>query len=1058
MLRRLLILSLGVLLLPMAGYASIYGVLNGKIVDAEGKPLVGATVQLVGTTYGAFTRPNGEFQIVKIEAGTYDVKVSYVGKKETIRKGVVINADAVTKLEIELRDDTEGAQTDVVEVVGEKNIVRNDAVGTVRGIDGSDAIRLPRETISGAIALTAGVLTGGNGFNVRGARTSETQFRINGLDINDQFSGGFGNLGTAYIPITSPQGTEQVQVVTGGLGAEYGNALGGVINSVTRRGRTDRYEAYLRYRTDLGFAFGDADNGLQAEAANEDRIGFGIGGPIPGIDKFTFFVSGSYFHEEFRNNSIGVVDSWGYNLGARPNNESWVRNLTGTFVLGVTNDIRLEFGGQYGATALERSDWQWLYAEDTALFPDGSTNDIAERDAKQSVNNVILNQAFVRMNHTLSQNSFYELTFSWNFRSNDVSKRKSFDDPTLLGNIEAWEPTDEQRLTTDAEGLAFVENTPDRILDNYAVINEQGLTEDGLLPNSRPGINPLTGYIEGDQNNTGTRNPYGAQRLTSGSGNNFFITHGNERNFDLRRQTYFQVDGNFTTIQKVNDFEHYLKAGFELRVLSLERHQNSLPWNDQPFYDVYTSEWGGNIYAEDPTVRDLTSQAYEPIEGAIYLQDQIKYKGIIFTPGLRLDFMDPQAQFRVRVDSFVSIRDRVATPELFDDAPARIRVSPRLTVAYPVTDRSNLSLSYGVQYQRAPFNNLYDSFNTDLLRGNQIISTPNLEPQTVKAYQVAYNGQFTNDFAFDVTAYYRDMFNLTGITFVPATPVPYSLVSVAEYGNTRGVELSLRKIPNNDNFGASVSYSLSQARGTSSATGTNYTLIVTSGNDGFTDSVRTFPLTEYFLDFDRRHVLNGRIDLIWGDDEGPTIGGLKLLEHTNVNFTSVYQSGRPFTRLNRAGDQVGEYNGERHPDFWRVDTRIERVIPLKDIFGDSFGNTRISLFVDVINVLNRTEPTNFFARTGNPDNDGNVLDRQVGDFSATSFFADKDSDPRASRADQYDTFGNRLYSIDADSNLDGIVTQAEKFEAYERFVSDFQNQRGRYQFPRQVFVGVELRF
>ena len=1066
MLQRFFILSFALLIIPAMCFAAITGTIEGTVKDADGKPLGGATVKLEGTKIGTISRPNGSFRLVQVEANTYTLKVTYIGYAEFTLEKVVVNPDRTTTVEVQMSLNDENTPTTKTVYVTASKLVNNDAVGSITTLDGKRNRDIPVESIAGAITLEAGVRNGGNGFQIRGQRTEHTQVRVNGFNTNDEFSGAGGNVGTGYQPIVSAWGTEQTEVISGGASAQYGGAIGGFVNTVVKRGRNDRYSGHVRYRTDAAFANGTSDFAIpisgeqvshKAEGENQHTFEFGLGGPIPAFDAVTFYLSGRYFTEEFRGNGFDVLDPDGNNLGQMPDQSSWVRNITGRFDIGLTDRISLELGGSYGVTSLEGSGWAWLYANDVAQFADGSTNDVPERVAKQAATNLIINQAYARMKHRLNDNSFYDLSFSWNFRRSETTKRRSFDDPTLFGSIELWEPTDEVTIFTDGEDQLAIENTPDRILDQYAVAQERTLTEDNRLPNVRPVRNPITGYIEGGENNTGTGNAYGLQQLTAGA-NSFFVTHGNQRALDFRTSTYFQVDGNYTSFFEVNDFKHELKTGFEFKVYSLERHNNSLPWTNNAFYDIYTDEWGGNLYAETPELHEITSQPYEPFEGAFYVQDQIKYKGIIFTPGIRVDFLDPNAQARTRLDTFITILDRVENPQFFDDAPMQVRVSPRLSVAYPVTDQSNLSLSYTVQYQRPTFNNLFDAFNTDRLRGAQIIGTPDLELQTVKAYQIAYAVQMTDNMALNVTAYYRDMFNLTGITYVPASPTPFSVYSVAEYGNSRGLELSFRKIPLNDNFGFTTSYTLSQARGTSSATGTNYSLVSIGGNDGFTDELRTFPLTEYFLSFDVRHRLSGTFDIIFNDGEGPTIGGLKPLEHTHINFTGSFGTGTPYTALDRSGTQVGEFNGERQPSAWSVNSRIQRAVPLADLFGDGMGDTRLTFFVDIFNIFNRTEATSFYARTGNPDNDGNVLDRQIGDFSSVIFYRDADADSRATRVDQYDSFGNRLYNVASDSNLDGVVTQAEKFESYEQFVADFQAQRGRYQFPRQVRFGVVLEF
>ena len=56
------------------------GKIKGKILDAEnGDPLIGANILIVGTSLGAATDANGDYNITNVEAGVYSVKASYVG-------------------------------------------------------------------------------------------------------------------------------------------------------------------------------------------------------------------------------------------------------------------------------------------------------------------------------------------------------------------------------------------------------------------------------------------------------------------------------------------------------------------------------------------------------------------------------------------------------------------------------------------------------------------------------------------------------------------------------------------------------------------------------------------------------------------------------------------------------------------------------------------------------------------------------------------------------------------------------------------------------------------
>ena len=83
--------------------ASIYGILEGRVVRAEdGRPLPGATVRVNGTSRGSFTDMEGKFRIVKIEAGRYDITVSYVSYRNKTLHDVDIRADEVTRRHVRM--------------------------------------------------------------------------------------------------------------------------------------------------------------------------------------------------------------------------------------------------------------------------------------------------------------------------------------------------------------------------------------------------------------------------------------------------------------------------------------------------------------------------------------------------------------------------------------------------------------------------------------------------------------------------------------------------------------------------------------------------------------------------------------------------------------------------------------------------------------------------------------------------------------------------------------------------------------------------------------------
>jgi hypothetical protein len=132
---------------------------------------------------------------------------------------------------------------------------------------------------------------------------------------------------------------------------------------------------------------------------------------------------------------------------------------------------------------------------------------------------------------------------------------------------------------------------------------------------------------------------------------------------------------------------------------------------------------------------------------------------------------------------------------------------------------------------------------------------------------------------------------------------------------------------------------------------------------------------------------------------------------------------------------------------------------LQDWFGESMGRTSLQIFADVFNLFNRTEVVAVFARTQDPDNDGDVLDRMLGDFTPVVWYREASlSNPSTFQPTQYDLYGERLYNENSDFNKDGLVTQEEKYQAYKNYREDRIAFRGNYQTPRSAFFGVMINF
>lgn len=256
MILRLTIATLLISLAALSGLeAGTTGILSGKVIDKESRePLVGVSVLIVGTAIGAATNVEGEFQINNLEAGTYDVRFSNVGYQTLLYKKVAIRPDLKTTLSLEMVQSA--VQLGEIEVTAERPLIEKDVTSTNYSLGSTQVDRLPIRNVQELVALFPSVTAEGN---VRGGKTSEVVYMVDGLPLQDVVGGGAGG-GLPKSSIT------EFSIQSGGFEAEYGNALSGVVNIITRRGG-DRHSLIARGEKDNWLAGGwNTENNRETEA------------------------------------------------------------------------------------------------------------------------------------------------------------------------------------------------------------------------------------------------------------------------------------------------------------------------------------------------------------------------------------------------------------------------------------------------------------------------------------------------------------------------------------------------------------------------------------------------------------------------------------------------------------------------------------------------------------------------------------------------------------------------------------------------------------------------
>ena len=270
--RKILVL---IFLIQIIAFAGTTGKLSGSIKDAQtGEPLIGANIVIEGTNFGAATNVSGEYVILNIPPGKYNVKFSFIGYETVLMQDVVITVDQTTLVSVSLNP--QSIQVGEVVVTARTPLIQKDVTSSIAVITREEIDALPVSTFTELLSLQAGVTGSGNNLHVRGGRSNEVAYMIDGTIVVDPLLGG---LATEI----NNDAIQEMSLLSGTFNAEYGNALSGVVNIVTRDG-TDKFSGKLEARTS---EFGiDRYNDL-----HEDRVNGSLSGPI--IDpRYNFFISG----------------------------------------------------------------------------------------------------------------------------------------------------------------------------------------------------------------------------------------------------------------------------------------------------------------------------------------------------------------------------------------------------------------------------------------------------------------------------------------------------------------------------------------------------------------------------------------------------------------------------------------------------------------------------------------------------------------------------------------------------------------------------------------------
>jgi len=832
------------LLFLLFGADSVFaqGILSGVISDAEtGESLPGVNVIVVGTSRGAATNFEGEYEIPDLRAGEYSIRISYIGFETKLFTEVVISDGETTELDVELGVAVLSTEDEIV-VIGERPLVDVESSSSSSTISREQLELAPLRDVQQAVATQVGVVRDPTGLYIRGGRASETGYFVDGVSAKDPLAGtGFG------LDIGSNAFSE-IEVTTGGIGAEFGDVTSGVVAVQTQDG-TDQFAGFFSHKRDnLGFNT-DSDANFM-----EDVWEANLSGPVV-RGKLRFFLSGQ------------VQLSDGFTRKTASPDQVRTSLLDGTALLPRTGNrwngiskltwevqpgMKLQGSYQRSLTVNQNTRMLQVTGNEAVISPGFQYAFILQPDNASTYahDNII---SYLKWSHVLNSQSFYNVQFSRLFT----------------------------RLRADANGRDWRPDNVDSELDPFSIVSWPAnlfVDENGLpLDPNAQFVLPGPGLI----NNGGV-----ATR---------FHDHFAEE---------YTLRANYTRFSE--DLNHRLNVGFEMKFNDYQWIDVIRPWVGAP---IGTGEGTSTNRLGDSSDIWRVKPRRGAFFGThqIRYRGLIANAGMRFeywAPGRYADDLidDEQAPILDTIrESYKS-----ESVKLFG-LRTKFRLLPKLRVSFPITENRVMFFNYGHSTKLPHPTFVYTgldpffqdrSFFSDL--GN-----PNLDPEVDISYELGLRTQFTSNDVLNVTAFWRDKFDfITVESVIVPDPTGREVLRAfrvnGDFARVRGIEASyLKRV--GERFSGQISASFSRATGLSS-----------TNNDALSEFLANGDIDNTFetpLAWDRPFDL--KTSLTFQHDQERPLFGIKGLNRISALIASTLRSGQRYTPVEFQGNEINPFSGEQ---------------------------------------------------------------------------------------------------------------------------------------------------
>ena len=913
-----------VFLLNYLLYGGITGKLTGTIKDKDtGEPLIGCNVILEDTYIGTSTDGQGEFIILNIPPNSYTVRFEMIGYKKLLHEGILISSDKTIKLDGNM--ETSVISGEEVIVLAERNLIQFDVTQSEAIITSEELDGMPVTEVTEVLRLQGGVTVDpSGGLHMRGGRTSEVSYMVDGVPMSDSYDGGIG------VQIENDN-IQELQVISGTFNAEYGKALTGVVNMVTKDGGNKFDGSIHTYAGDYQSNDNVYNNLNKFDIQDDYSISANLSGPLL-KDKITFYSSGRINQSKGWLNGLQTFTIYGDTIFNDTND-----NL---YLDGSETQKKPYYKGLNGYSSWSTQNKITFNILKSTVF---KINSILNSKESQDFNHALqLLENAQRTNY--KQGRFFGFSISHSISPTTFAQINISENAYTFKAYLFENPLDSRYITPDSLFWAQIENRiPEHIIEEY-----------------------------GDQVQY-----YPAYSLyKAGVDNRRF-----ER--ETKTRTY-----KFDFTSQVNKFNQ-IKLGLDFteHVLLLDS------------YSILDSTLTDRVYS--PQIPEIgsftrTNYDYNPKEFAIYAQDKIEYGDMIINLGLRYERFNPNSKIPNNIHepyikdprnpaldsltqqqlenidwgatSYTEIDSNGNTIdysyadfyERFNDQPdlenqkgwwkntkVKSLISPRVAVAYPISDKGVIHFAYGYFFKIPDFSLLYDQTDYKLSETGSsfgLFGNPDLKPETTVSYELGLKQEVASNTRLELKAFYRDARNYvsSGIPIDLGDGKAYYTYVNKDYSNSRGIIATVYRRFSNF-LGCQIDYTYQVAEGANSNPVEEFGAVL-AGNEPTRSIIP--------LDWDQTHSLNGSI-----------FGRFKKW---GANSVFQFGSGYPYTPVITNYESQGGVlsnvllrNSRRKSSTFRLDLKVHREITL--------GGYKGKLYIRIQNLTDRRNQISVYGDSGKTD-------------------------------------------------------------------------------------------